>query len=130
MSLPDRIEGKDMSLIIHQDPPPIRISPDGAVRVGPTRVTLETVLHCHLAGQSPEQIVESFDTLTLADVYSTIGYYYRHKDEVDAFLRQSEAEGARWREFWESRTPDREGLRERLLARLKGADTDAPAAGG
>src|SRR5438067_4899031 len=96
-------------LTIHQDPPPIRIGSDGAVRVGPTRVTLIVVINAHLLGKTPEQIVESFDTLTLADVYSTIGYYYRHKDEVEAFLREREAEAARWREFWESRMPDREG---------------------
>src|SRR5947209_19786006 len=79
-----------MSLNIHQDPPPIRLGEDGAVRVGPTRVTLETVIHYHSAGLTPEEIVESFDTLSLADVYATIGYYYRHKDEVDAFLRAGE----------------------------------------
>jgi uncharacterized protein (DUF433 family) len=119
-----------MSLTIHHDPPPIRLGEDGAVRVGPTRVTLETVLYYHLAGQTPEQIVESFDTLKLADVYSAIGYYYRHKDEVDAFLRAGEAEAARWKEYWDAQLPDRATLRERLLSRLERKGQDAQASGG
>jgi uncharacterized protein (DUF433 family) len=119
-----------MSLTIHQDPPPVRISSDGAVRVGPTRVTLIVVINAHLHGRTPEQIVESFDTLSLADVYATIGYYYRHKGEVDEFLRAGEAEAARWKEYWDAQLPDRATLRERLLSRLERKGQDAQAAGG
>ncbi len=61
-----------MTLTIRDDPVAMRIDAGGAVRVGQTRVTLKTVLHAYKRGASPEEIVESFDTLTLADVYSAI----------------------------------------------------------
>ena len=38
---------------------PIRVDPksNGALRIGPTRVTLEVLLTAHLQGNTPEQIV-------------------------------------------------------------------------
>jgi uncharacterized protein (DUF433 family) len=75
-----------VKLDIKADPVPLREDDGGAIRVGPTRVTLEVVLSRYKQGDTPEQIVEAFDTLQLADVYSVIGYYLRHQDEVDSYL--------------------------------------------
>ena len=105
-----------MKLEIRTDPAPLREDLGGAIRVGPTRVTLETLLHAYKSGESPEQIVEAFDTLRLADVYSAIGYYLRHQAEVDAYLRESEAEANAIRRKIESQ-PGYHEFRERLLAR-------------
>lgn len=105
-----------MKLDIRTDPPPLREDLGGAIRVGPTRVTLETVIYAYKSGESPEQIVEDFDTLQLADVYSVIGYYLRHQSEVDAFLREAEAEAEAIRRKIESQ-PGYQEFRERLLAR-------------
>ena len=105
-----------MKLEIRTDPPPLREDAGGAIRVGPTRVTLETVLHAYKSGESPEEIVDAFDTLLLADVYSVIGYYLRHQEEMDAYLRWSEAEAEAIRRKIESQPGYRE-FRERLLAR-------------
>ena len=77
-------------LRIAHDPPAIRIDESGNVRVGPTRVTLVTVLFHFNEGASPEEIVSRFPSLKLADVYSAIGYYLRHKPEVDEFLADTE----------------------------------------
>jgi uncharacterized protein (DUF433 family) len=85
---------RSAKLVIHDDPMPIRIDSGGAVRVGPTRVTLETVMSYFNSGYTPEKIQDSFPTLRLADIYSVIGYYLRHKDEVEEYLRQSEQEAA------------------------------------
>jgi len=87
--------GKDIrsvTLQIFDDPAPIRIDEGGAVRVGPTRVTLETVMSYFKRGYKPEKIQKSFPTLHLADIYATIGYYLRHKEDVEEYLRQSEIE--------------------------------------
>src|SRR3954464_4130433 len=106
------------NLPLQTDLLPIRVDHEsnGALRVGPTRVTLEVVLTAHLQGNTPEQIVESFDTLNLADVYAVIGHYYRHKAEFDAHLAEVE------RKYQERRAHamanGQSGLRERLLARL------------
>lgn len=98
---------------IRTDPPPLREDLGGAIRVGPTRVT---VIYAYKSGESPEQIVEDFDTLQLADVYSVIGYYPRHQSEVDAYLREAEAEAEAIRRKIESQ-PGYHEFRERLLER-------------
>ncbi len=105
-----------MKLEIKTDAPPLREDLGGAIRVGPTRVTLRIVLFAYKQGESPEQIVDAFDTLQLADVYSAIGYYLRHQAEVDAYLRWSEAEADALRRKIEAQPGHRE-FRERLLAR-------------
>ena len=57
-----------------------------------TRVSLDSVVYAFLEGLSPESIVESFDTLTLEEVYGTLAFYLGHRDDIDAYLRQSDAE--------------------------------------
>jgi hypothetical protein len=74
------------------------------------------VIYAYKSGESPEQIVEDFDTLKLADVYSVIGYYPRHQSEVDAYLREAEAEAEAIRRRIESQ-PGYHEFREHLLAR-------------
>jgi uncharacterized protein (DUF433 family) len=106
------------NLPLQTDPLPIRVdhASNGALRVGPTRVTLEVLLTAHLQGDTPEQIVQAFPTLDLADVYSVIGHYYRHKAAFDAHLAEIE------RLYQERRAHalanGQAGLKERLLARL------------
>ena len=117
-----------MKLEIRTDPPPLREDLGGAIRVGPTRVTLETVLHAYKSGETPEEIVESFDTLSLADVYSVIGYYLRHQAEVDAYLAWVEDEEEAVFQRIASQPGYRE-LRERLLAR-RAALSDTMASSG
>ena len=50
-----------MSLNIHVDTPPLRVTSDGGVYISKTRVPLETVIWGFNEGASPEQIVDSFD---------------------------------------------------------------------
>jgi hypothetical protein len=47
---------------------PLREEPPGVLRVGKSRVLLELVIHAFKAGATPEAIVQSYDTLNLADV--------------------------------------------------------------
>jgi uncharacterized protein (DUF433 family) len=105
-----------MKLEIRKDPPPLREDPGGAIRVGRTRVTLPLVLERYKRGETPEQIVEAFETLALADVYSVVGYYLRHRDEVDAYLAWADEEAAALRRRIEADPKHRE-FRARLLAR-------------
>ena len=51
---------------------PLREEPPGVFRVGKSRVLLELVLRAFKAGATAEAIVQSPDTLNLADVY-TVG---------------------------------------------------------
>ena len=49
-------------------------------------------MYAFLDGLSPESIAESFDTLTLEEVYGAVAFYLGHREEIDVYLRRSEAE--------------------------------------
>jgi len=105
-----------MSLVIEAPPVPLRTDEQGVMRVGRTRVPLDTVVYAFNQGASPEEIVLSYTTLILADVYAIINYYLHNRAEVDVYLRQRETEAERMKTENEQRFPQ-EGIRERLLAR-------------
>jgi uncharacterized protein (DUF433 family) len=75
-----------MSLSTPAELVPLLPDPDGVMRVGSTRVTLDTVVAAFRDGLTPESIVEQYPSLRLPDVYSVIGYYLNHADEVNAYL--------------------------------------------
>lgn len=79
-----------MSLVLERETPPLRKDETGAIRVGNSRVLLETVIRAFQDGASPESIVHRYSTLSLSDVYNTIGYYLRHQEAVEAYLNQRE----------------------------------------
>jgi uncharacterized protein (DUF433 family) len=107
-----------MSLAFDPVAVPLHTDPHGTVRVGGTRVTLQTLLASFLDGDTPEQIVQDFDTLKLADVYAVIAYYLKNRAAVDAYLEDERKQGADVRRKMET-VFDQAGLRERLLARRK-----------
>lgn len=105
-----------MSLAIAQERLPLAEDADGVMRVGGTRVTLDTVVGAFNTGASAEDIVSMYPSLDLADVYAVIAYYLRRRAEVDAYLRRREEEAGAVRANNEARADPR-GIRERLLAR-------------
>ena len=87
-------------LTIHDDRVPLRREVDGTLRVGSSGVLLQTVVRAYLQGANPEYIARGmYTTLDMADVYSVIGYYLRHREEVDAYCEEldKDAEEARKR---------------------------------
>lgn len=72
---------------------PLRTDQYGTVRVGGTRVTLDSVIGAYKRGDSPEEIAEGFPALALADVYAAIAYYLSHQGEADAYLSKGRDEG-------------------------------------
>jgi len=54
-------------------------------------VSLDSVVYAFLEGLSPESIVDSFDMLTLEEVYGALAFYLGHRDDIDTYLKQSEA---------------------------------------
>jgi uncharacterized protein (DUF433 family) len=89
----------------------------GGLRVIGTRVLLERIVHGFEDGATPECIVQSYDTLQLADVYAVLTWYLRNKGEVEDYLSRREKEAATIRRTIEARQPDRAELRARLMAR-------------
>ncbi len=98
---------------------PLSTDNDGVIRVGSTRVTLDTVISAFLDGATAEEIVHQYPSLQLADVYSVIGYYLKQRDEVDAYLQRRREHAERVRRQNEARY-DPAGIRDRLLARRAG----------
>jgi uncharacterized protein (DUF433 family) len=105
-----------VSLIIETRPLPLTLDADGVARVGYTRVTLDTVIAAFVEGATAEEIVYQYPSLDLPDVYSVIGYYLRHRSEIDQYLRQRQKQASVIRKRNESHH-DPYGIRERLLAR-------------
>ena len=98
------------SLEIKAELPPLQPGPDGAIRVGSSRITLDVIVEAFEAGLSPEEITNEFDPLERSEVYSTIAYYLRHKAEVQGYLdnRQRQAEELQKVLEAEGRTPSKE----------------------
>lgn len=105
-----------MNLVIEAPPVPLRTDEHGVLRVGKTRVPLDTVVYAFNQGASAEEIVMSYPSLELGDVYAVVNYYLHNRTEVDAYLSQREAESSRIRNENEKRFPPK-GIRARLLAR-------------
>jgi len=104
-------------LPLESEPLPLRADRDGTIRIGQTRVPLETVTHAFDEGASAEEIAYRYPTLELADIYATITYYLKHRPAVEEYLRRQEAKAQKLRQTIEANQPDRRELRQRLLAR-------------
>ncbi len=88
----------------------------GGLRVIGTRVLLERIVHAYEAGATPEGIVQSYDTLQLADVYAVLTWYLQHKLAVEDYLRNRAEEAESIRRTIEAKQPPRAELRTRLMA--------------
>jgi uncharacterized protein (DUF433 family) len=108
--------GEVMNLAAVTEKIPIDTDKDGAIRVGNTRVTLETLVSAFNGGSTAEEIVYQFPVLNLADVYAIITYYLRNRDTVEKYLneRMQQAEQIKRRNQENKNMSD---IRKRLLAR-------------
>jgi uncharacterized protein (DUF433 family) len=105
-----------MSLTVELQTIPLKADKDGVMRVGETRVTLDTVVGDFEQGHTAEEIVSHYPVLRLADVYAVIAYYLNNQAEVKAYLRQQQEETEKIWEQIEAKA-DYQAFRERLLAR-------------
>jgi len=112
-----------MSLKIIADPVPLKIDSSGVVRVGGSRVSIDTVIQAYHEGAIPEEIAEQFPSLQLPDIYAVITYYLKHREEVDKYLDERLKQRERVRRENEARA-NPSGLRERLLSRKESQATE------
>src|SRR5438045_9481825 len=98
---------------------PLREEPAGVLRVGTSRVLLELVLRAFKAGATPEAIVQSYDTLNLADVYAVVTRYLADPAPFEDYLRQCDKAAAETRRRIEERQGPQGNPREISLARAK-----------
>jgi uncharacterized protein (DUF433 family) len=96
---------------------PIEQWPDGSIRVGGTRTLLATIVTAYLLGESPEEIAGNYGQTPLDQVYAVLAFYLAHREEVDAYLAETEAEAEGLRAQIEREFPVT-ASRERLRAQL------------
>ena len=97
---------------------PIQTGADGVIRVAGTRVTLDTLVAAFDAGATAEEIALQYSSVALADVYSVIAYYLRHKPDICTYLQKRQVDAATVRVQTEQKFPTT-GVRERLVARRR-----------
>lgn len=114
-----------MILNLRADIPPLRMDEGGAVRVGKSRIGVDLIVEQYENGMTPEDMVRAYDTLELADLYASIAYYLRHRDEVQVYLKRREEEASVLRTQIEAERP--RVSRQELLARRSAKEkADAP----
>jgi len=103
---------------------PFTYTETGGIRIGHSRVSLESVIYHFNLGSTAEQIVHKFPALDLADVYAVIAYYLANRQKVDDYVKQQDAKADAFKQKLEE-DPEyqswRSDLRERLLTRKREA---------
>jgi len=106
-----------MSLVIEQtERIPLAEDGNGVIRVADTRVTLDALAEAFHEGATAEEMAQQYPSLSLADLYSVLGYLLRHQTEVAAYLETRAAQRKTIRLENERRFSP-QGVRARLLAR-------------
>lgn len=96
--------------------PPLRWDEAGGIRIGSSRVTLDSLLATYHNGSTPEEIAIQFSVLSLGDIYSTIAYYLNHRQEIDSYLEQRNQQAQKLRQQL-TQKHNLVDLRQRLLTR-------------
>jgi uncharacterized protein (DUF433 family) len=98
-------------------PPPLRKDEDDVLRIGDTRVRLESILGAFHNGATPEEILFKYPSLNLTDIYAVITYYLWHPSEVETYLQERKRLEEETQQELEARFPP-QGIRERLFRRV------------
>ncbi len=69
----------------------------GSPRIDGTRITVRAVVTCILQqGETPEEFAGAY-SVTLAQVYASLSYYYDHREEIDREIAENSEE------FWQGK---------------------------
>ena len=78
---------------------------EGGYWVAGTRVSLDSLVYAFQEGQTAESLAQAFPVLTLAQVYGAIAYYLAHRETIDAYLMEQEAELTKLQQNLRQRDP-------------------------
>jgi uncharacterized protein (DUF433 family) len=98
---------------------PLTVTEQGTIRIKGSRVSLDSIIHHFKLGATAEQIVQSFPSLSLGDIYSSIAYYLTHRQEIEEYLHQQEIEADALQEQLES-NPEYQAEIAELRSRIMG----------
>lgn len=95
---------------------PLSTGTDGVIRIGNTRITLDTIVQTFLDGSTAEEIVYQYPVLDLSDVYAVISYYLKNRHTVEQYLQTSQLISEQLRLTIEQRFQTGD-VRQRLMVR-------------
>jgi len=74
--------------------PYITIAPEvkgGSPVIAGTRTkVIDIAIRYEFGGMTPDQIIEQFPHLTLAQIHDALSYYYEHKSKLDGVYREEQ----------------------------------------
>jgi uncharacterized protein (DUF433 family) len=63
----------------------------GKPRIAGHRIRVQDIYVCHeLKGLSPDEILQAYPTITLADVHAAMAYYWDHQEEIQRQMKEDE----------------------------------------
>jgi uncharacterized protein (DUF433 family) len=98
--------------------PPFRWDEAGGIRIGSSRVTLDSIMASYHNGSTPEEIAVQYSVLRLEDIYSSIAYYLNNRQEIDSYLEERRQKAQELRQQI-SQNHNLVDLRQRLLTRYQ-----------
>jgi uncharacterized protein (DUF433 family) len=105
---------------------PLRHDLGGAIRVGQTRVTLETVIYAWQQGNSAEEILEQYSALNLADIHAVLAWALRNPEAIKTYMQNCAEHEAQTKRLLEA-DPKVQAfnvlLRERIKAKGLGSNS-------
>jgi uncharacterized protein (DUF433 family) len=63
----------------------------GRLRINGTRISVQQIASLFKRGLSAEDIEQTYEHLSLAQVFAALAYYLANRDEVDAALAEEDA---------------------------------------
>jgi uncharacterized protein (DUF433 family) len=90
----------------------IRTDDQGVMRVGDTRVSLDSVVIAFQQGYAPESIRQQYPALSLEEVYGAITYYLANRATVEEYLRRQD-------EVWDQARQEAEVRPSAVVQRLR-----------
>ncbi len=96
--------------------PPLHWDEAGGIRIGQSRVTIDSLLASYHIGSTLEEIAVQYPVLHLEDIYATIAYYLTHRQQIDNYLEQRRQQAQQQRQQFDQKY-NLVGLRQRLLDR-------------
>ena len=82
---------------MNEEKPYVWVDEHGVMRIGHSRVMLDSIVAGFEQGHSPETLQRQYPTLSLEEVYGAITYYLAHTDQVHAYLKRQDELWEAWR---------------------------------
>jgi len=68
----------------------VRADEYGVLRIGATRVSLDSVVYAYRQGHAPEAIHQQYSTVSLEEIHGALAFYLANRDEVDCYLQRQQ----------------------------------------